>query len=30
VLIFLCVAIIAFIYIKLFGASAPGSEEDAR
>ena len=25
VLIFLCVAIIAFIYIKLFGASAPGS-----
>lgn len=30
VLIFLCVAIIAFIYIKLFGASAPGSEEDGR
>ncbi|WP_197417658.1 carbohydrate ABC transporter permease [Mycobacterium sp. GA-2829] len=30
VLIFLCVAIIAFIYIKLFGASAPGSEEETR
>jgi multiple sugar transport system permease protein len=30
VLIFLCVAIIAFIYIKLFGASAPGSEEEGR
>ncbi len=30
VLVFLCVAIIAFIYIKLFGASAPGSEEDGR
>ncbi|KUI30933.1 ABC transporter permease [Mycobacterium sp. IS-1742] len=30
VLIFLCVAIIAFIYIKLFGASAPGSEEEQR
>jgi multiple sugar transport system permease protein len=30
VLIFLCVAIIAFIYIKLFGASAPGSEEERR
>lgn len=28
VLIFLCVAIIAFIYIKLFGASAPGSDAD--
>ena len=27
VLIFLSVAIIAFIYIKLFGASAPGSDE---
>ncbi|WP_422745598.1 carbohydrate ABC transporter permease [Mycobacterium sp. WMMD1722] len=26
VLIFVCVAIIAFIYIKLFGASAPGSD----
>ncbi|BBZ08632.1 ABC transporter permease [Mycolicibacterium doricum] len=30
VLIFLCVAIIAFVYIKLFGASAPGSQEDGR
>ena len=30
VLIFLCVAIIAFVYIKLFGASAPGSEGDGR
>lgn len=30
VLIFLCVAIIAFIYIKLFGASAPGSEQEGR
>lgn len=30
VLIFVCVAIIAFIYIKLFGASAPGSEEESR
>ncbi|WP_286149277.1 sugar ABC transporter permease [Mycobacterium sp. IS-1496] len=30
VLIFLCVAIIAFIFIKLFGASAPGSEEERR
>lgn len=30
VLVFLCVAIIAFIYIKFFGASAPGSEEDGR
>jgi multiple sugar transport system permease protein len=26
ILIFLCVAIIAFIFIKLFGASAPGTE----
>ncbi|MFN2559825.1 MAG: carbohydrate ABC transporter permease [Jatrophihabitans sp.] len=26
ILIFLCVAIIAFIFIKLFGAAAPGSE----
>jgi multiple sugar transport system permease protein len=26
VLIFICVAIIAFIFIKLFGAAAPGSE----
>jgi multiple sugar transport system permease protein len=30
VLIFLSVAIIAFIYIKIFGASAPGSEEEGR
>lgn len=30
VLIFLCVAIIAFIYIKLFGASAPGSDAEDR
>jgi len=30
VLIFVCVAIIAFIYIKLFGASAPGSDEERR
>jgi multiple sugar transport system permease protein len=31
VLIFLCVALIAFIYIKIFGASAPGSsDEEAR
>ncbi len=30
VLIFLSVAIIAFIYIKLFGASAPGSDEGRR
>ncbi|MEU5841825.1 sugar ABC transporter permease [Rhodococcus sp. NPDC047139] len=30
VLIFLCVAIIAFVFIKLFGASAPGSDEGGR
>ena len=30
VLIFLSVAIIAFIYIKMFGASAPGSDEERR
>ena len=30
VLIFLSVAIIAFIYIKLFGAAAPGSDEGRR
>lgn len=30
VLIFLSVAIIAFIYIKIFGASAPGSDEERR
>jgi multiple sugar transport system permease protein len=29
VLVFLCVAIIAFIYIKLFGASAPGADNEA-
>ncbi|WP_232375123.1 carbohydrate ABC transporter permease [Mycolicibacterium mengxianglii] len=28
VLVFLCVAVIAFIFIKLFGASAPGSDDD--
>ncbi|AQA04112.1 ABC transporter permease [Mycobacterium sp. MS1601] len=28
VLVFLCVAIIAFIFIKLFGAAAPGSDAD--
>ncbi|MFT4086580.1 MAG: sugar ABC transporter permease [Gordonia sp. (in: high G+C Gram-positive bacteria)] len=30
VLIFLCVAIIAFIFIKGFGAAAPGSENEGR
>jgi multiple sugar transport system permease protein len=30
VLIFLCVAIIAFIYIKIFGAAAPGADEERR
>jgi multiple sugar transport system permease protein len=30
VLVFVCVAIIAFIYIKLFGASAPGTEDKVR
>jgi len=30
VLIFLSVAIIAFIYIRIFGASAPGSDEERR
>jgi multiple sugar transport system permease protein len=30
VLIFICVAIIAFIFIKLFGAAAPGSEPEER
>ncbi len=29
VLVFLSVAVIAFIYIKVFGASAPGSDEEA-
>jgi multiple sugar transport system permease protein len=28
VLVFLCVAVIAFIFIKLFGASAPGSDDE--
>lgn len=28
VLVFLCVALIAFIFIKLFGAAAPGSDAD--
>ncbi len=28
VLIFLCVAVIAFIFIKIFGASAPGADEE--
>jgi multiple sugar transport system permease protein len=30
VLVFLCVGVIAFIYIKVFGASAPGSDEEGR
>ncbi|BBZ32313.1 carbohydrate ABC transporter permease [Mycolicibacterium confluentis] len=30
VLVFLCVAIIAFVFIKLFGASAPGSDSEVR
>jgi multiple sugar transport system permease protein len=30
VLVFLSVAVIAFIYIKIFGASAPGSDEEGR
>jgi multiple sugar transport system permease protein len=30
VLVFLCVAIIAFIYIKIFGTAAPGSDEERR
>ncbi|GAC56770.1 putative ABC transporter permease protein [Gordonia hirsuta DSM 44140 = NBRC 16056] len=30
VLIFLCVAIIAFVFIKIFGASAPGSDDEGR
>ncbi|OBF27445.1 sugar ABC transporter permease [Mycobacterium sp. ACS4331] len=30
VLVFLCVALIAFIFIKLFGASAPGSDSEVR
>jgi multiple sugar transport system permease protein len=30
VLIFLTVAVIAFIFVKLFGTSAPGSSEEGR
>ena len=30
ILIFFCVAIIAFMFIKLFGASAPGSDDGGR
>ena len=30
ILIFLCVAIIAFVFIKLFGAAAPGSDSEGR
>lgn len=30
VLVFLCVAIIAFIFVKLFGAAAPGSDNEVR
>lgn len=30
VLIFVCVAIIAFVFIKIFGASAPGSDNEGR
>jgi multiple sugar transport system permease protein len=30
VLIFLSVAVIAFIFIKIFGAAAPGAEEERR
>ena len=30
VLVFLCVAVIAFVYIKLFGASAPGADSEVR
>jgi len=30
VLVFLSVAVIAFIYVKLFGASAPGTDNEAR
>jgi len=30
VLIFLCVAIIAFVFVKLFGTAAPGSDSEAR
>ncbi len=30
ILIFICVAIIAFLFIKLFGAAAPGSDAEGR
>jgi multiple sugar transport system permease protein len=30
VLVFLTVAVIAFIYIKLFGAAAPGADNEVR
>ncbi|CAJ1498485.1 carbohydrate ABC transporter permease [[Mycobacterium] burgundiense] len=30
VLVFVCVAIIAFVFIKLFGASAPGADSEER
>jgi multiple sugar transport system permease protein len=30
VLIFICVGIIALIYIKAFGAAAPGGDVDGR
>jgi multiple sugar transport system permease protein len=30
VLIFVCVALIAFLFVKLFGASAPGSGDEGR
>lgn len=30
VLVFLCVAIIAFIFIKIFGAAAPGADQEGR
>jgi multiple sugar transport system permease protein len=30
VLIFLSVAIIAFVFIKIFGASAPGADAEGR
>ena len=30
VLVFLCVAIIAFIFIRIFGAAAPGADQEGR
>lgn len=30
VLIFICVAIIAFIFVKAFGTAVPGSDQDQR